>query len=54
MTKVEYATMLVSSPVWDGNKSIAFLVKTYTKQELKDAYDMMEEAEENYYNELYE
>lgn len=53
MTKMEYAKILTNSPVWDGIKDPYKLVKLYSKAELKDAYDMLEEAEEDYYNSIY-
>ena len=53
MTKYDYAVILVNSPAWDGSKSISLLIKKYTKQELKDAYDMMKASEEDYFSEMY-
>lgn len=53
MTKLDYAKIIVSSPAWDGINNPYELAKLYTKEELKDAYNMMEEAEEDYYNSLY-
>ena len=53
MTKLEYAKILTSSPAWDGIKNPFKLAEIYSKAELKDAYDMLEEAEEEYYNSIY-
>lgn len=53
MTKLDYAEILTNSPAWGGIKNPYKLVKMYTKQELKDAYDMLKEAEEDYYNSIY-
>ena len=53
MTKREYAECLVASPVWDGERNINWLVRNYTKEELKDAFDMMEEYENDYYEYRY-
>lgn len=53
MTKRELAEMLVNSPAWDGMKSVDDLCKNYSKAELQDAYDMLETAEEEYFDDLY-
>lgn len=39
MTKREIAEMLVNEPNWGGSRSVDFLCKRYTKQELQDALD---------------
>ncbi len=53
MTKLEMAEILVKSPAWDGIKSAQELVKHCSKQEIKDAYDYLDFAEEDYFNDLY-
>ena len=53
MTKLDYAKILTNSPAWDGIKNPYKLVKLYSKEELKDAYDMLAYAEEDYYNSIY-
>ena len=50
MKKIEYARILVNSPVWNGIKDANKLVKIYSKEQLKDACEALEEAEEEYYN----
>ena len=50
---MEYAKILTNSPAWNGIKDPYKLTKLYTKAELKDAYDMLEEAEEDYFNSIY-
>ena len=53
MTKIEYAKILTESPAWDGIKDPYKLVKLYSKAELKDAYDMLTDAEADYYSMRY-
>lgn len=53
MTKLEMAKILTNSPAWDGIKNPYKLVELYTKAELKDAYDVLEDAEADYYNMRY-
>ena len=53
MTKKEIAKILVDSPAWDGLKDVNALCRNYSKAELQDAYSMLEEAEEDYYNDIY-
>lgn len=53
MTKIDYAKILVESPAWDGIKDPYKLVKLYSKAELKDAYDMLADAEADYYDMRY-
>lgn len=53
MTKLDYAEILIGSPAWDGIRNPHKLVKMYSKQELKDAYNMLKEAEEDYYSSRY-
>lgn len=53
MTKLEMAEILVSSPVWEGIKDAHELARRYTKQEIEDAYDYLDFAEEDYFNNLY-
>lgn len=48
MTKLEMAQMLVNSPAWDGLRPAEKLAAAYTKEELQDACDMLEEAEQEY------
>lgn len=49
MTKKEMAEIITASPAWDGC-SEEELVKNYTKEQIKDIYDMLDEAEEEYYS----
>ena len=49
MTKIEYARIIVRSPAWDGIKSAEKLAMWYKLAELKDMYDMLGEAEADYY-----
>ena len=53
MTKLEMAEILVSSPAWDGLRNPYKLAKNTPKDILKDYYDMLEVAEEEYYNDRY-
>lgn len=53
MTKLEYAKILTNSPAWDGIKNPYKLIKLYSKAELKDAYDMLDYAEADYYDMIY-
>lgn len=53
MTKLEIARILVDSPAWQGEKDAEWLVKIYSKVELQDMFDMLDEAEEDYYNYYY-
>ena len=53
MTKLEYAKILTNSPAWGGIKNPFKLAEMYSKTELKDAYDMLEEAEEDCFNSIY-
>ena len=48
MTKADMAYIIIKSPAWDGQNA-DWLVKHCTKQELKDIYNQIEEAEEDYY-----
>ena len=50
MKKIEYARIIVRSPAWDGTRSPEKLAKWYTLAELKDIYDMLGEAENDYYS----
>lgn len=53
MTKLEMAQMLVNSPAWDGLRPAEKLAAAYTKEELQDACDMLEEAEREYFDSKY-
>lgn len=53
MTKFEMAQMLVNSPAWDGLRPVEKLAAAYTKEELQDACDMLEEAEREYFDSKY-
>ena len=53
MTKLEMAQMLVNSPAWDGLRPAEKLAAAYSKQELQDACDMLEEAEQEYLDSKY-
>lgn len=53
MNKLDYAEIIVNSPAWSGIKNPFKLVRMYTKAELKDIYNMLEEAEEDYFNYIY-
>ena len=53
MTKIEMAQMLVNSPAWDGLRPAEKLAAAYSKQELQDACDMLEEAEQEYLDSKY-
>ena len=48
MTKADMAYIITKSPAWDG-ASKEWLIKHCTKQELKDLYDQVEAAEEEYF-----
>lgn len=50
MTKLEMAQMLVNSPAWDGLRPAEKLAAAYTKEELQDACEMLEEAEQEYFD----
>ena len=52
MTKLDYAEIITQSPAWDGIKNPYKLVKMYSKAELKDAYDMLKEVEEDSYDNI--
>lgn len=49
LTKIDYAELLVKSPAWDGNKNPEYLARDYTLERLKDAYSLVEEAEEAFW-----
>ena len=49
MTKYEYAEIIVRSPAWDGVRSADRLARMYPKNYLKDIYDMLDDAEADYY-----
>lgn len=53
MTKLEMAEILVNSPVWAGIRDPKKLAKMSSKEELKDIYRELDEAEEEYYNNKY-
>lgn len=53
MTKLEMAQMLVNSPAWDGLRPAEKLAAAYTKEELQDACEMLEEAEQEYFDSKY-
>jgi len=44
----ELAEALVDSRAWDGSSDVIYLEKNYTRDELQDAYDMLDEAEQDY------
>ena len=52
MTKSEMAYIITESPAWDG-RSAEWLIKHCSKQEIKDYYDELNEAENDYYDNLY-
>lgn len=49
MNKREMIDIIVRSPAWDGSRDKKFLEKSYSLQEIKDAYSEMDEAEQEYY-----
>lgn len=49
MTKMDYAEALTNCEIWDGEKDPQKLAKLYTKEQLKDYYDAMEDAIDDYY-----
>lgn len=51
--RIEYAEILVNSPAWDGITDPHDLALRYELKEMKDLFGMMDEAEEEYYEELY-
>ena len=53
MTKKEMAEIITRSPAWEGTRSVKELCRDYTKEQIKDAYDELDNAEEDYYNERY-
>lgn len=53
MTKKEMAEIIARSPAWVGNLTVKELCREYTKEQIKDAYDELDNAEEDYYNERY-
>lgn len=53
MKKMDMIEIIVNSPAWDGTKNKSWLYKNNTKEEIKDIYDMIEEAEEEYYSYRY-
>ena len=52
MTKLQYAQCITLSPAWDGADK-EWLVKNCSKEELKDLFEQIDEAEEEYYSCLY-
>lgn len=50
LTKREMAEILINCAAWDGSKDVDFLCKNYSLKEIKDAYDMIDEATDDYYN----
>lgn len=48
---IEKAKIVTSSPAWDGT-DLETILKNYTDQEIEDVYSMLNEAEEEYYNDL--
>lgn len=53
MTKSEMIDELLRSPAWSGSKDKNFLMKNYTKEEIQDVYNELEQAEYEYYENLY-
>lgn len=55
MNKKDMIDVMSRSAVWEGRKDKNFLKnlsKKMTKQEIRDAYDMLGEAEAEYYENL--
>ena len=52
MTKRDMAQEIVKSVVWDGVKDVDWLVKHHTKEQIKDIYDMMLDAENDYWDNM--
>ena len=52
MTKADMAYTITKSPAWDG-ASKEWLIKHCTKQEIKDIYDQLKEAEDDFYDSYY-
>lgn len=52
MNKLTMAVSIIESPAWDGTNSINEMLKL-SKTELKSMYDYIEDAEQDYYNNLY-
>ena len=48
MTKKDMIDIITSSPAWDGAN--AKTLNRYLKSEIKDIFDQLEEAEEDYYS----
>ena len=52
MKKSEIIEILIDSPVWSGTKNKKALMK-YSKEELQDALNEIEDAENEFYDEMY-
>ena len=52
MKKAEIIEMLINNSIWDGTTDKNILMK-YSKEELKDMLQEMEDAENEYYNTIY-
>lgn len=53
LTKKDMIDILVVSPAWDGSKDKKLLLKNYSYQEIKDLYNELTEAEQDYFESLY-
>lgn len=52
MKKREMLEMIVVNPAWGGSKDIDFLMENYTKEQVKDAYNMLDLAEEEHFESI--
>ena len=52
MKKAEMVEIITSSPAWDGCSAEALM--KYTVDEVKDIYDQLDIAEEEYFSNCYE
>ena len=48
---IKKAKIVTSSPAWDG-ADLETILESYTSQEIEDMYNMLDEAEEEYYDDL--
>lgn len=47
MTKREMMEVIITSPMYEGNCDIDYMIRTYSKAEIQDFFDEMIESECN-------
>lgn len=52
ITKERLASLIISSPSWDGNMDPRWLMKNYTMSQLRDLYDQCQCADDDLIDEM--